>query len=360
MQEPFQIFDYIGYLAARWRVFAVACAAAGVLTLGVSLLLPKQYTATASMLIEPPLGVDPRVSTAVTPVYLESLKTYEHFAESDTLFLEALNKFNLRAEYPSAAPESLRRRVLNVIKPRDTKILQISATLRDPVKAQGLAQYIAQRTVELNAALGRQSEQELADEARRQLKEATDRVREAEKATNEMLAREPYQAAQDEVDSLGELRTRVQKAILDSQVDAADYAAQSRPQDVASVRARIAILEKQAANIEAELAVKEKIAAERHARWDQLEASLNSARQQARAAENRMNELRFSSGASGERLRVIDPGIVPQRPSVPNIPLNVVVAVFVAAIVAWLYITVAFNLRAHRRSVPARAFTAER
>jgi uncharacterized protein involved in exopolysaccharide biosynthesis len=271
-----------------------------------------------------------------------------------------LNKFNLRAEYPSAAPDSLRRRVLNVIKPRDTKILQISATLRDPVKAQGLAQYIAQRTVELNAALGRQSEQELADEARRQLQEATDRVREAEKATNEMLAREPYQAAQDEVDSLGELRTRVQKAILDSQVDAADYAAQSRPQDVASVRARIAILEKQAANIEAELAVKEKIAAERHARWDQLEASLNSARQQARAAENRMNELRFSSGASGERLRVIDPGIVPQRPSVPNIPLNVVVAVFVAAIGAWLYITVAFNLRAHRRSVPARAFTAER
>ena len=33
---------------------------------------------------------------AVSPIYLESLKTYEHYAESDSLFQNALDRFGLR------------------------------------------------------------------------------------------------------------------------------------------------------------------------------------------------------------------------------------------------------------------------
>ncbi len=58
------------------------------------LVLPKQYTATATLVIEPP-GGDPRSATAVSSIYLESLKSYETFASSDSLFAKACEKFHL-------------------------------------------------------------------------------------------------------------------------------------------------------------------------------------------------------------------------------------------------------------------------
>src|SRR5215471_8534016 len=97
MDDTFDRFEYIDYLRRRWRVAAVACAAAVILALGVSLLLPKRYTATASIVIEPPTGNDMRASMAVSPVYLESLKTYETFASSDSLFARAVERFHLQA-----------------------------------------------------------------------------------------------------------------------------------------------------------------------------------------------------------------------------------------------------------------------
>jgi uncharacterized protein involved in exopolysaccharide biosynthesis len=49
----------------------------------------------------------------------------------------------------------------------------------------------------------------------------------------------------------------------------------------------------------------------------------------------------------GERLRLIDPGIVPQRPSSPNIGLNVIAALLVAltASLVWLSLRYAWRGR---------------
>ena len=89
----------------------IACASAVLLALVVSLLLPKQYTATASIIIEPPGGSDARLTTAVSAMYLESLKTYELFGNSETLFARAAEKFHLR-QGQSQPLESLQHRVL--------------------------------------------------------------------------------------------------------------------------------------------------------------------------------------------------------------------------------------------------------
>ena len=128
---------------------AAACATAVLLSLGISLLLPKRYTATATIVIEPPGGNDVRAATSVSPVYLESLKTYERFAASDSLFARAAEKFGLQRTDPSSI-ESLKQRVLKVVKLRDTKILEISATLPDPKLAQGFVQYLAKETVNMS------------------------------------------------------------------------------------------------------------------------------------------------------------------------------------------------------------------
>src|SRR5271168_2373975 len=93
MYDSFDAFEYVDYLRKRWRVVAAACGAALLLSVSISLLLPKRYTATASVVIDPPGSNDPRMGTAVSAVYLESLKSYESFASSDTLFARAAEKF---------------------------------------------------------------------------------------------------------------------------------------------------------------------------------------------------------------------------------------------------------------------------
>src|SRR5579862_6343173 len=84
------------HLRSRWRPITISCAVAALASFAVSLLLPRQYTSTCRIVIDPPAGSDARVSTAVSPIYLESLRTYELFASSDDLFLQAVKKFDLR------------------------------------------------------------------------------------------------------------------------------------------------------------------------------------------------------------------------------------------------------------------------
>src|ERR1700722_18815094 len=134
MQDSFDVFEYIDFLRARWRFPAFACGFAILLALAIGLLLPKRYTATATILIDPPAGGDPRIATAVSTVYLESLKTYELLATNAQLFLRAAGQFHLR-EHDDSPIEALKKRVLKVDKLHDTRALQISVTLPHPITA---------------------------------------------------------------------------------------------------------------------------------------------------------------------------------------------------------------------------------
>src|SRR3954469_12901436 len=114
MRDGFDALEFAAYIHTRWRSILICCAAAVVLSLIGSLFLPKRYTATASLMIQPPAGLDPRAATAVSPVYLESLKTFEHVASSDTLFLKALDHLHIRGKYAGTSIESLKRSVLEI------------------------------------------------------------------------------------------------------------------------------------------------------------------------------------------------------------------------------------------------------
>src|SRR5690348_3716071 len=123
MTDSFDALEYLDFLRKRWMFTAVALSLAAVTAVTACLLLPKQYTATATLVIEPP-GADPRTSVAVSSIYLESLKSYESFASSDSLFAKACAKFDLLTG--KASLESFKRRVLRVEKLKDTNVLQIS------------------------------------------------------------------------------------------------------------------------------------------------------------------------------------------------------------------------------------------
>ena len=109
--------------------------------------MPRQYTATARILIEPPAGMDPRSSITVSPIYLESLKNVRAVRVGRQPVSDRRSTNSVCGRHPV---EAVKRRVLKVQLVRNTRILEISATLPDPVKAQALAQFVAEATVELN------------------------------------------------------------------------------------------------------------------------------------------------------------------------------------------------------------------
>ena len=111
MIESPEAFRFISYVVSRWRLVAVSCLTAIVLATAVSLILPREYTATARILIEPPANADPRSTLAVSQIYLESLKTYEYFANSDSLFQKAASRFHLRSLAGAKPIESLKKQV---------------------------------------------------------------------------------------------------------------------------------------------------------------------------------------------------------------------------------------------------------
>jgi len=355
MYQTFDAFEYVDYLRRRWRVIAAACGAALVLSIGVSLLLPKRYTATASIVIEPPGGNDVRLSTAVSPVYLESLKTYERFASSDTLFARAVDHFHLLKPGTSQSIESLKARVLKVAKLRDTKILEISATLTDPKTAQNLVHYLADEAVSSSRAESMIADTDFVTKAEKQTADAHLRLEQIQKESAEAAVNAPTEGLQSEVDAAVELQGKVRQQLIAADADLAEYQQQAQAggqfasEQLQAARARSASLQKRSDELAREIQQKSKTLAARVAKQEQLQTEIKLAQSSYEALYNRLHDLQVTAGSHAEQLRVIDPGIVPQRPSSPNIALNVAAALFLALASSIVYLSLAFAYR--RKSV---------
>jgi polysaccharide biosynthesis transport protein len=367
-ESGFDPFEYVRYLRRRWKFFLSTCATAAVLTTAISLIIPKRYTATATILIDAPAGNDPRAATAVSPVYLESLRTYERFADSDTLFVRAMQRFNLREGSGSATVDSLKRGVLKVRKLRDTKLLEVNVTLADPVKAQAVAQFIAEETVNLNSSLARRSDDELTEQAHRQAELAREQLDVTQKLLIQEAARSPVESAQSEMRGLTDLKVHLERELMQANADLADYAAQRKAQsqttpvqesdrlvrDIAGVGARIEVLRKELDSVTKRITQKDAAVAQSTTRLERLEGDRRSARIAYDTALARWNDAQSAAGNRGERLKIIDPGIVPQRPSFPNLPLNVFAALLISFVGALLYVSFGFISKSRERAVPNR------
>ena len=341
---PAELPAAVDQLRARWRLVAVACAAGAVVSLVASLLATPRYTATCRILVDPPAGSDPRVSTAVSPIYLESLRTYEAFAGSDDLFLQASKKFGLRHD---ATPiEKLKRRILKVEVLRNTKLLEISATLPDPAKAHELSLYIAQEAVNLNRTVGRAADSELLADAEKRLATARQAFDRAQQAWSEGTTRGPTDQLSAQLDADIELRGHLERDLVSAEVDRAEM--QATQPDLAAPRARVEQLRAQLKTLEQNIAREQAQLAERTARAQKLESERKSAEMALRTAETRWHDTQANSGYRGERLTIIDPGIVPERPSSPNTPLNVLAVTFGAFVLSVLYIVLQASYRNQR------------
>jgi uncharacterized protein involved in exopolysaccharide biosynthesis len=354
MAESLDAFRYMSYLRSRWRSIAVSCGTAVALALGVSLAMPRQYTAVSRIVIEPPAGMDVRAAVAVSPIYLESLKTYEQFASGDSLFERALDRFGLR----SGSIEAQKRRVLKVGLVRNTRILEISVTLPDPRKAQALGQFLAEATVETNRALATDGDQDLVQSMVQQEKELRQRLQDTDAAYAAMLTREPVDALQAENENAGTLIASLQQDESNVELELADAAERAKQatgaeageirKQESNARARRDQLARQLAAMRREAIERDKLIAVRTAHRERLEADRKAQQAQLNAADTQMREARGGGAFRGERLKIIDPGIVPERPSSPNVPLNVAAAFLLGLVLPVLWLTLQLGYQDQR------------
>jgi uncharacterized protein involved in exopolysaccharide biosynthesis len=335
MNGGFQAIEFAGYIALRWRVVLIASLCAVAIAGIAGFVLPRLYTATASLMIDPPAGMDPRSATSLSPVYLESLKTYEHLASSDSLFQEALNHLGIREKTSGRSIESLKRSVLKTSKPLNTRIIEIEATLEDPVAAQRLAQYIAERTVALSASIDGQSAADSAKEAQANFDRAEKRLNAAIKSSDEFGP-----AGLDaDLSSTAELKFGVERDLRDARGELAGLVVPDDADRTASLRGKIAELEKQDRELERSLQSKEHSSVRR----EELDADVKSSRLNFDAARAKLDDINASAAFRGERLHVLDPGIIPQRPSFPNTPLNVLAALLISLVTSLCWLALRFG-----------------
>jgi uncharacterized protein involved in exopolysaccharide biosynthesis len=347
MQDSFDVFEYLDFLRARWKFWGLACGVAVLAALATGLVLPNRYTSTATILIDPPAGGDPRIATAVSTVYLESLKTYELLATNDQLFLRAAGQFHLR-DRDGSPIESLKRRVLKVDKLRDTRALQISVTLPDPRTAQGVAQFLAEGAVELSRSGGKEADEAMIEDAGKVAEMAKARLNDAEVAWQKAAGAHSAEALRSEISEDSYLKSRVEEQVLDEQAGLAGSSAQAL-RDIDASRARIEILDRRIGELARAMEAKSAVLAQQTASEQDLQAVLSAARASYQAAVQRLADLRASRGSRSEWLRVVDPGIIPQRPSSPNLPLILIGAAALALFGSLLYLTVSFSFTRERR-----------
>ena len=360
MSEPFDAYRYIGYLRARWRWIAASAALAVALAVAASLIMTPQYTATARLVIEPPAGADLRAAMAVSPIYLESLKTYEQFASSDSLFQKAVQRFGLEGR----PIESLKRHVLQVQLVRNTRIMEISATLPDPKKAQALARFLAEATVEINRAAVSESDQDLLRGIEQQERDLRTRLQETDASWAKAAAAEPLLGLQSAMEQAADLQSKVEEQVQGVQLEIADLteraktavdAAELRKQE-SEARARLTEMRKQIQDLQRQGAEREKLLAIRQAHRDQLDAERKAGQAALAAIEARLRDARGETGFRGERLRIIDSGIVPERPSSPNLPLNVAAALLAGLVLPILYLTLEMSFQERRAGLARSGF----
>jgi uncharacterized protein involved in exopolysaccharide biosynthesis len=371
MTDSFNIVDYLDHLRARWRFIAAVVVVAMTVAGAGCLLAPRRYTATAMIVIDPPGGSDPRTASGVSPIYLESLKSYEQYASSDSLFLKACGKFGLLDASAGTSIERFKRRVLRVEKLKDTRLLEVSATLPEAGRAQQLAQYIAEETVALSRNLSRQGDLELAGGLGSQLDVARTALERARADSASVASRLGPTEAQAR--DLAQLRASTRQQLLEANADAAELAAQEASlsrsgtdqeersradlayvrQRLAGARARQAALAASRADVEREAAEKDAAAADLLARRETSDEVLSSAEVRFKEIQSRVNELTASAGLHAEQLRIVDPGIVPQRPSFPDVPLILAAALSLSLTLALALLSLQYGM-SRGRARPAR------
>ena len=224
---------------------------------------------------------------------------------------------------------------------RNTRILEISVTLPDAKKAQALAKFLAEATVELNrSGLGKRSGSVAGYRA------AGARTRARDWRRSRRLGAAAVRRAGGRV-----CRSRLEKAadiaVQDGRAEAEHGTGDRRRGEREKTAGRPRSRSSQGNATRARAwrrcasrcrswtgagAEREKLLATAPGASRPVGRRAQGGQAALAAMEARLREARGETGFRGERLKIIDPGIVPERPSSPNLPLNVAAALLLGLV----------------------------
>jgi uncharacterized protein involved in exopolysaccharide biosynthesis len=316
------------------------------LAFGVSELMPRLYTATSTVIIDPPATNDPRTTTALNPTYLDSLTTFERYFTSDTLFQEAAQHFHLDAS--RAGVTAVRKSVLKVNVQHQTRILEVSATLPDPKNAIALVQYITQRSIETSRAQALAGDQDSLRNVTEDLDRARTRLETARSAWEQVAHDDTPETLRSEVGAAINLHTETLRLHEEAVAEAAQWRAREQDGNAEdresgtilsnAAAARASEYAKREKELADEIDLKRKLVAQKTMQHAIASAELDSAQKAYDTAFARVRDYTALTGMHSERMHVIDPGVEPRQPSSPKVLLNAIAASLLAAFIgiAWL------------------------
>ncbi len=344
--EDRTVRERTAYIVSRWRFVVAAVAAAALLTFTVSEFLPRKYTATATVIIDPPGSNDPRAALVVNPTYLDSLRTFERYFTSDTLFQQAAQRFHL--DGGKAGISALRNSVLKVSVEHETRVLEVSATLSNPRDALALVQYITQESIHASRDEAQAGDRDTVANVTEEYESARVRFEKA-RAEWELAAQQGTpESLQGEVSAAIGLHSEVSRLRVQAEAEAAEWRLRARDGDAQDRQsstvlanassARASEYAKRENELADEISTKRKQLADLSERHAVASGEFDSARKAYEAALSRMRDFSALNGLRSEHMRVIDPGVEPRQPSSPKVLLNTIAASLLAACfaVAWL------------------------
>ena len=166
---------------------------------------------------------------------------------------------------------------------------------------------------------------------------------------------EPELKALDEAEAAAERALAAARAAIQAAIDRRDalegkIATYRSMQEQRRQRLEWVRGAKEASTLMAELDLARSVLAKEEAEFMRsgdavTEAERKAAQAGLAAVEARLRDARADAGYRGERLKVVDPGIVPERPSSPNLPLNVAAALLLGAGLPLVYLAFEMTYR---------------
>ncbi len=243
--------------------------------------------------------------------------------------------------------------MLRVEKLKDTKVLQISVTLPDPKQAQAVVQYLAEQTVALDRSIADSGDRALLEDAQQKLAAAQKRF---EKAQAEAAAAEgagSEAALESDTKAIAGLKSQIDAERIEASSLLAESLARGDQTAAAAARARLNAVTTELAKLEKELSTKSAALSALEARQQSAAGELRDAEELFEAARKRADDAANSVKFRAGQLHIVDPGIVPQRPGFPNLPLAALSAAVLSAGACLLWLTLQFGA-ARRREQPVR------
>ena len=224
-----------------------------------------------------------------------------------------------------------------------------------------MAQSLAEGTVDLSRSLATEGDRELVSGIGQQESEIRRNLDGIEATWARLLSEEPVADLQSAMNKSAELRATLEQQALSTEQELADAGERQKTagesertearKEAANASARLEEMRKQLQTVDTQAKERERVLALRMTHRDKLEADRKAAETSLAAIEARFRDARSESGYRGERLRIIDPGVLPERPSAPNLPLNVFAALLLGLVLPVVWLTLELNYQ--ERSVAA-------